>query len=101
VWKSFYNNGSQTFDEDWWTMLIEFGTEWTLNQSDEFKVMNSLSTPRPKIRMNTVDSLSHASTSKRMGTSVFFSGDQATFVASGGSSLQKYPNVANPHLLQH
>jgi hypothetical protein len=49
-------------------MLIESGTEWILNQSDEFKVMNSLSTPRPKTRMNTVDSLSHASTSKRMGT---------------------------------
>jgi hypothetical protein len=51
-------------------MLIESGTEWTLNQLDEFKVMNSLSTPRPKIRMNTVDSLSHASTSKRMGTHI-------------------------------
>jgi hypothetical protein len=49
-------------------MLIEFGTEWTLNQSYEFKVMNSLSTPRPKTRMNIVDNLSHASTSKRMGT---------------------------------
>jgi hypothetical protein len=44
------NNGSQTFDEDWWTMLIEPGTEWTLNQSYEFKVMNSLSTPRPKTK---------------------------------------------------
>jgi hypothetical protein len=32
------------FDEDWWTMLIE----WILNQSDEFKVMNSLSTLRSK-----------------------------------------------------
>jgi hypothetical protein len=31
-------------------MLIEFGTEWTLNQSDEFKVMNSLSTLRPKTK---------------------------------------------------
>jgi hypothetical protein len=41
-------SGSQTFDEDWWTMLIE--SEWTLNQSDEFKVMNSLSTPRPKTK---------------------------------------------------
>jgi hypothetical protein len=61
-------SGSQTFDEDWWTMLIEFGIEWTLNQSDEFKVMNSLNTPRPKTRMNTLDSLSHTSTSKRMGT---------------------------------
>jgi hypothetical protein len=29
-------------------MLIEFGIEWTFNQSFEFKVMNSLSTPRPK-----------------------------------------------------
>jgi hypothetical protein len=32
--------------------------------------------------------------------SVSSSGDQATFVASGSSSLQKYTNVANPHLLQ-
>jgi hypothetical protein len=31
-------------------MLIESGTEWTLNQSYEFKVMNSLSTPRPKTK---------------------------------------------------
>jgi hypothetical protein len=45
-----YNSGSQTFDEDWWTMLIESGTEWILNQSYEFKVMNSLSTPRPKTK---------------------------------------------------
>jgi hypothetical protein len=52
-------------------MLIESGTEWILNQSDEFKVMNSLSTPRPKTRMNIVDSLSHTSTSKRMGTHAF------------------------------
>jgi hypothetical protein len=35
------------------------------------------------------------------GQQCFFSGDQATFVASGSSSLQKYPNVANLHLLQH
>jgi hypothetical protein len=41
-------SGSQTFDEDWWTMLIESSIEWTLNQSYEFKVINSLSTPRPK-----------------------------------------------------
>jgi hypothetical protein len=31
-------------------MLIESGTKWTLNQSCEFKVMNSLSTPRPKTK---------------------------------------------------
>jgi hypothetical protein len=31
-------------------MLIEFGTEWTLNQSDEFKVMNSLNALRPKTK---------------------------------------------------
>jgi hypothetical protein len=31
-------------------MLIESNTEWTLNQSNEFKVMNSLSTPRPKTK---------------------------------------------------
>jgi hypothetical protein len=43
-------NGSQSVDEDWWTMLIEFGPEWTFNQSYEFKVMNSLSTPRPKTK---------------------------------------------------
>jgi hypothetical protein len=28
-------------------MLIEFGIEWTLNQSDEFKVMM---TPKPKTK---------------------------------------------------
>jgi hypothetical protein len=44
------NSRSQTFDEDWWTMLIEFGTEWTFNQSYEFKEMNSLSTLRPKTK---------------------------------------------------
>jgi hypothetical protein len=44
------NSGSQTFDEDWWTMLIESGTEWTFNQSYEFKIMNSLSTPRSKTK---------------------------------------------------
>jgi hypothetical protein len=43
-------SGSQTFDEDWWTMLIESGTEWTFNQSYEFKVMNSLSIPWPKTK---------------------------------------------------
>jgi hypothetical protein len=31
-------------------MLIESGTERTLNQSYEFKVMNSLSTPRSKTK---------------------------------------------------
>jgi hypothetical protein len=45
-----FNSGSYTFDEDWWTMLIESGTKWTLNQSYDFKVMNSLSTPRPKAK---------------------------------------------------
>jgi hypothetical protein len=45
-----YNSGSQTFDEDSWTMLIEWGIEWTLNQSYEFKVMNSSSTPRSKTK---------------------------------------------------
>jgi hypothetical protein len=29
-------------------MLIEFGTKWTFNQLDEFKVINSLGTPKPK-----------------------------------------------------
>jgi hypothetical protein len=29
-------------------MLIEFGTKRTLNQSYEFKVINSLRTPKPK-----------------------------------------------------
>jgi hypothetical protein len=33
-------SGWQTFAEDWWTMLIDFGIEWTLNQSDEFRVIN-------------------------------------------------------------
>jgi hypothetical protein len=31
-------------------MMIEFGTEWALNQSDEFKVINSLITPKPKTK---------------------------------------------------
>jgi hypothetical protein len=31
-------------------MLIEFGTEWALNQSYEFKVFNSLSAPRSKTK---------------------------------------------------
>jgi hypothetical protein len=31
-------------------MVIEFGTEWTLNQSDEFKVINSLRTPKSKTK---------------------------------------------------
>ena len=38
---------------------------------------------------------------KMLHNNVFSSGDQATFVASRSSFLQKYPNVANPHLLQH
>jgi hypothetical protein len=49
-------------------MLIEFGTEWTLNQSNEFKVVNSLRTPNPKQRLNTVGTLSNAPTLKRMRT---------------------------------
>jgi hypothetical protein len=43
-----YISGSQIFDEEWWTIVIESGTGWTLNQSNEFKVMNSFSNPRPK-----------------------------------------------------
>jgi hypothetical protein len=35
-----------------------------------------------------------------LSISVSSSGDQATFVASGSGSLQKYTNVANRHLLQ-
>jgi hypothetical protein len=31
-------------------MLIEFGLEWALNQLDEFKVINSLTTPKPKTK---------------------------------------------------
>jgi hypothetical protein len=34
-------------------------------------------------------------------TRVFSSGDKSSFVASGSSSLQKYTNVPNPHLLQN
>ena len=30
--------------------MIESGTKWTLNQSNEFRVMNSLSTLRPKTK---------------------------------------------------
>jgi hypothetical protein len=29
-------------------MLIESGIEWTFNKSYEFKIINSLNTPRPK-----------------------------------------------------
>jgi hypothetical protein len=38
-------------------MLIEFGTEWALNQSNEFKVINSLSTLRPKTKAKHVGTL--------------------------------------------
>jgi hypothetical protein len=31
-------------------MLIAFGTKWALNQSDKFKVINSLTTPKPKTK---------------------------------------------------
>jgi Pyruvate/2-oxoacid:ferredoxin oxidoreductase delta subunit len=31
-------------------MMIEFGTEWALNQSDGFKVINSLTTQKPKTK---------------------------------------------------
>jgi hypothetical protein len=31
-------------------MMIEFGTEWAFNQSDEFKVINSLTTSKPKTK---------------------------------------------------
>jgi hypothetical protein len=41
-------------------MLIEFGNEWTLNQSDEFKVFNSLKPQNLKEIMNTIDALSYA-----------------------------------------
>jgi hypothetical protein len=34
-------------------MLIEFGNEWILNQSDEFKVINSLKPQNLKQKMNT------------------------------------------------
>jgi Pyruvate/2-oxoacid:ferredoxin oxidoreductase delta subunit len=32
-------------------MLIEFGTEWALNQSDEFKVIKSLTIPKSKTKV--------------------------------------------------
>jgi Pyruvate/2-oxoacid:ferredoxin oxidoreductase delta subunit len=32
-------------------MMIEFGIEWALNQSDEFKVINNLTTPNSKIKV--------------------------------------------------
>jgi hypothetical protein len=38
-------------------MMIEFGTEWALNQSDEFKVVNSLTTPKPKTNVEHVGTL--------------------------------------------
>jgi hypothetical protein len=37
-----YDNEWQTYAKVWWTMLIEFGSKWTLNQLDDFKVINSL-----------------------------------------------------------
>jgi hypothetical protein len=49
-------------------MLIEFGTEWALNQSDEFKVINSLTIPKSKQRLNSVGTLFHASILRRMRT---------------------------------
>jgi hypothetical protein len=38
-------------------MMIEFGTEWALNQSNEFKVINSLTTPKPKTKAEHVGTL--------------------------------------------
>jgi hypothetical protein len=38
-------------------MMIEFGIEWALNQSDEFKVINSLTTPNPKTKVEHVGTL--------------------------------------------
>jgi Pyruvate/2-oxoacid:ferredoxin oxidoreductase delta subunit len=32
-------------------MMIEFGTEWAFNQSDEFNVIDSLTTPKLKIKV--------------------------------------------------
>jgi hypothetical protein len=32
-------------------MLIEFGIEWALNQLDEFKVINNLTTPKSKTKV--------------------------------------------------
>jgi hypothetical protein len=32
-------------------MLIEFSSEWALNQLDEFKGINSLTTPKPKTKV--------------------------------------------------
>jgi hypothetical protein len=49
-------------------MLIEFGNEWAFNQSNEFKVFNSLKHQNPKQMMNIVDTLFHAPKLKVMKT---------------------------------
>jgi hypothetical protein len=38
-------------------MMIEFGIEWALNQSDEFKVINSLTTPKSQTHVEHVGTL--------------------------------------------
>jgi hypothetical protein len=38
-------------------MTIEFGTEWALKQLDEFKVINSLTTLKPKTKIEHVGTL--------------------------------------------
>ena len=51
-------------------MLIEFGNQWALNQSNEFKVINSLTTPKSKTKAAHVGTLSYVSPLKRMRTHV-------------------------------
>jgi hypothetical protein len=38
-------------------MMIEFGIEWALNQSDEFKVINSLTTPKSQTHVEHVGTM--------------------------------------------
>jgi hypothetical protein len=78
-------------------MLIESSTEWILNQSYEFKVMNSLSTPRPKTRMNIVDILSHASTSKRMRTHMHSTEYWFSMVQNSSGGVDEWGGVDSLH----
>jgi hypothetical protein len=38
-------------------MMIEFGIEWAFNQLDEFKIINNLTTPKPKTQAEYVSTL--------------------------------------------
>ena len=78
-------------------MLIESGTEWTLNQSHEFIVMNSSTPQDPKQRMNTVDILSHASISKRMRTHIHSTKYYFSIVQNSSGRLEEWVGVDSLH----